>query len=47
MGTGINWIFLAFGDLNVKIIVAVVMLIPFRILMKKIGDFSKPNLMYD
>jgi uncharacterized integral membrane protein (TIGR00697 family) len=32
-GTGIPWITLSFGDLAVKIIVALVMLIPFRLLL--------------
>ena len=32
-GTGIPWITLSFGDLAVKILVALVMLIPFRILL--------------
>jgi len=39
-GTGINWISLSLGDLAVKIFVALVMLIPFRILMISITDFS-------
>jgi hypothetical protein len=39
-GTGINWISLSFGDLAVKIFVAFIMLIPFRILMASIVDFS-------
>ena len=39
-GTGINWISLSLGDLAVKIFVALVMLIPFRILMSSIKDFS-------
>jgi len=39
-GTGINWISLSLGDLTVKIFVALVMLIPFRILMSSITDFS-------
>ena len=39
-GTGINWISLSLGDLVVKIFVALVMLIPFRILMISITDFS-------
>jgi len=39
-GTGINWISLSLGDLAVKIFVALVMLIPFRILMSSITDFS-------
>ena len=39
-GTGINWISLSFGDLLVKIFVAVVMLIPFRILLFHIQESS-------
>ena len=39
--TGINWVPLAFGDLCVKFIIALVMLIPFRILLSKISDVSK------
>ena len=45
--TGINWISLAVGDLFVKVIVAILMLIPFRILLKKIEDFSTTNLLFD
>ena len=33
-GTGIPWFTLALGDLTVKIIVALIMLIPFRMLLK-------------
>ena len=33
-GTGIPWFTLALGDLTVKIIVALIMLIPFRLLLK-------------
>ena len=32
-GTGVNWITLSLGDLSVKIFVALVMLIPFRLLL--------------
>ena len=32
--TGIPWVSLAFGDLTVKILVALIMLIPFRFLLK-------------
>ena len=39
-GTGINWISLSLGDLAVKIFVALIMLIPFRIFMSSITDFS-------
>ena len=33
-GTGVPWITLSLGDLSVKIIIALIMLIPFRILLK-------------
>ena len=33
-GTGISWFTLALGDLVVKILVALIMLIPFRLLLK-------------
>ena len=39
-GTGINWISLSFGDLFVKIFVALVMLIPFRILIFRVQEIS-------
>ncbi len=38
--TGISWVTLAFGDLAVKLFIALVMLIPFRLLIDKIKDFS-------
>ena len=37
-GTGINWVTLSFGDLSVKILVALFMLIPFRILLTHIRE---------
>ena len=37
-GTGISWITLSFGDLVVKIFVALIMLIPFRLLL---GTFKE------
>ena len=39
-GTGINWITLSFGDLFVKILVALIMLIPFRLLLIRIQENS-------
>ena len=39
-GTGINWITLSFGDLFVKIFVALMMLIPFRLLLIRIQENS-------
>tara|TARA_B100000886_G_scaffold339516_1_gene305204 strand:+ start:5005 stop:5550 length:546 start_codon:yes stop_codon:yes gene_type:complete len=38
--TGIPWVTLALGDLAVKLFIALVMLIPFRLLISKIQDFS-------
>ena len=38
--TGIPWVTLAFGDLAVKLLIALTMLIPFRLLIYKIKDFS-------
>ena len=42
-GTGINWITLSFGDLSVKIFVALAMLIPFRLLLSHIQEISGIN----
>ena len=38
--TGIPWFTLALGDLAVKLFIALTMLIPFRLLLDKIKDFS-------
>tara|TARA_B100001063_G_C16577538_1_gene459094 strand:- start:34 stop:579 length:546 start_codon:yes stop_codon:yes gene_type:complete len=38
--TGISWVSLAFGDLAVKLLIALLMLIPFRLVINKIKDFS-------
>ena len=35
-----NWVSLSLGDLTVKIIVTIAMLIPFRFLMKRFMDIS-------
>ena len=48
-GTGIPWPTLALGDLAVKLFIALLMLIPFRILLNRIRDYtdnsaSKANL---
>ena len=40
-GTGINWITLCFGDLFVKIFVALMMLIPFRFLLSYVKEAPK------
>ena len=42
--TGIPWVTLAFGDLAVKLFIALVMLIPFRLLISKIKDFSDSSV---
>ena len=40
-GTDVPWLTLALGDLTVKLIIALLMLIPFRILIKNIKDYSQ------
>tara|TARA_Y100000590_G_scaffold226945_1_gene256253 strand:+ start:360 stop:947 length:588 start_codon:yes stop_codon:yes gene_type:complete len=42
-GTGVNWISLSAGDLFVKIFVALIMLIPFRLLLSHIREVSSKN----
>ena len=42
--TGIPWVTLAFGDLAVKLVIALAMLIPFRLLINKIKDFSESSV---
>tara|TARA_A100001015_G_C14628770_1_gene570804 strand:- start:145 stop:690 length:546 start_codon:yes stop_codon:yes gene_type:complete len=42
--TDIPWITLAFGDLAVKLLIALAMLIPFRLLINKIKDFSEGSV---
>ena len=39
-GTGINWVTLSFGDLFVKIFVALIMLVPFRFLLPHVQEIS-------
>ena len=39
--TGIPWVSLALGDLSVKLFIALSMLIPFRLLLSSIRDFSE------
>ena len=39
-GTGLNWVTLSFGDLCVKIFIALIMLIPFRFLLFHIQEVS-------
>tara|TARA_B100001057_G_scaffold137920_1_gene137543 strand:+ start:173 stop:748 length:576 start_codon:yes stop_codon:yes gene_type:complete len=42
--TGIPWVTLSFGDLAVKLFIALVMLVPFRLLINKIKDFSESSV---
>ena len=42
-GTEVNWVTLSFGDLSVKIFVALAMLIPFRLLLYRIQEISSSN----
>ena len=42
--TGIPWFTLALGDLTVKLLIALLMLIPFRILLNKIKDYSESSV---
>ena len=39
-GTNVSWITLSLGDLVVKLLVALIMLIPFRIVINKINNFT-------
>ena len=40
-GTEVPWVTLALGDLTVKLLIALLMLIPFRFLIKKIKNFTQ------
>ena len=42
--TGVPWITLAIGDFSVKVLIAIVMLIPFRLLLNKIKDNSENRI---
>ena len=42
--TEIPWVTLALGDLAVKFLIALVMLIPFRLFINKIKDFSENSV---
>mgnify|MGYP003389531155 FL=1 len=41
--TGINWISLSIGDLLVKTLVALIMLVPFRLLIKYVQENPAPK----
>ena len=38
--TGVPWVSLAFGDFTIKLLIALLMLIPFRILISRVKDVS-------
>ena len=42
-GTGVPWVTLSLGDLIVKVIVALIMLIPFRLLLKTCLLYTSPS----
>ena len=42
--TGVPWVTLAFGDLAVKLFIALLMLVPFRLLINRIKDFSESSV---
>ena len=42
--TGVPWVTLAIGDFMVKLIIALSMLIPFRLLLSKIKDYSEKSV---
>ena len=41
--TGIPWVTLAIGDLAVKFVIAILMLVPFRLLLTKIKDYTESS----
>ena len=45
--TGISWVSLAFGDLAVKLLLALLMLIPFRLIINKIRDIREEESAQD
>ena len=45
--TGISWVSLAFGDLAVKLFIALLMLIPFRLIINKIRDIQEKESVQD
>ena len=42
--TGIPWVTLALGDLLVKLFITLLMLIPFRLLLKNIKDYTENSV---
>lgn len=41
--TGISWVSLALGDLVVKLLISIIMLVPFKILLSRIKDISSSS----
>ena len=44
LGTGVPWISLAIGDLFVKIIMALLMLIPFKIIISRLQNYQEKDI---
>ena len=42
--TGVPWVTLAFGDLAVKLFISLTMLIPFKLFIDKLKDFSESSV---
>tara|TARA_B100000965_G_C19304546_1_gene631661 strand:+ start:114 stop:710 length:597 start_codon:yes stop_codon:yes gene_type:complete len=45
--TGISWVSLAFGDLSIKLFIALIMLIPFKLIIGKIRDVHEKESIQD
>lgn len=45
-GTGVPWVTLSLGDFFIKLLIALTMLIPFRLLLSRVKDLSNKNMSY-
>ena len=45
--TGVSWVTLAFGDLSIKLLIALIMLIPFKLIIGKIKDVHEKEFIRD
>jgi len=45
-GTGVPWVTLSLGDFFIKLLIALTMLIPFRLLLSRVKDLSNKNMPY-
>ena len=45
--TGVSWVSLAFGDLSIKLLIALIMLIPFKLIIGKIKDVHEKEFIRD